>query len=838
MAVIIIQRAVNLDAALYTEPLHGTLYGGEQDSHEFIISATREGAAHAFDGTTTARFIRADGETLMLSGMVAGGKCIVELPQACYAVPGRFTLTIFNTTDAGAKGAVYSCTGNVAQTTTGEELDPGSAVPDIDDIQAEYQRMQAATDAATAAAAAGNGALRALGPYNAFDALAALPKTNATFTDGVAFTWDAEGNCHVSGTATSARVNNLWSNTSAFPLGIEPGKSYSVTCTATGTFASNNPWFWIQWYIDGAWTAAIYSSINGTSTISVPANAVGARIRFGVSAGMALDVVLTPQWLCGTPHQKMLDGSNLLASYTPAGNTFSLWDDMPNACYWSGLPSYFTSSIDDASIVFDENTTYQIIKLLTRVYICAPNVKQFYVGQRANSGVQYWYDLSNLAPETFIPRSVLAAGDLDAVRTPGYYVLQSNTVYTHAPFEARHPGVLIVFPVTANSIGQIAISNTGGMFWRMSLLGTFPEHWSAASVTYNNTYLSEHYENSYSITCTPNITTDTNNYIAGPGDETDMAGAIQTMLRQTGVCHLGPGRFIISTGIEVPDYGALIGSGPTTVLILSDGVTTGYAVKLNSYACVKDIRLAKKNSATYAPSADVGSCHGILFEATGDASTGATYEQVSIIDNCWIHGFNGGAITCSNTGIAPYHNLLVSNCHIWQCDAGLYIPYRSEFHRFANVSVTRCYYGCVDNGGNNNFTNCNFSADTVGLLIDNSTGQSPNNSHGTFSGCTFNHSGGNTGTAIRLLGLTAGEVFTGAQIFYGAIDIQNSVGVRFVGANIGRQVPISVTGSTVVTFADSTMYSLAENPYTGSGNTAVKFTDCYIRDGSAYNPVS
>ena len=155
MAVIIIRRAVNLDAALYTESLHGTLYGGEHDSHQFIISATRGGADYAFDGTATARFIRADGNTLLLSGSVAGGQCIVELPAACYAVPGRFTLTIYNTTEAGAKTMVYACTGNVAQTTTGEELDPGSAVPDLDDIQAEYQRMQTATDAATAAASVG-----------------------------------------------------------------------------------------------------------------------------------------------------------------------------------------------------------------------------------------------------------------------------------------------------------------------------------------------------------------------------------------------------------------------------------------------------------------------------------------------------------------------------------------------------------------------------------------------------------------------------------------------------------------------------------------------------------
>lgn len=244
MAVIIIQRAVNLDAALYTEPLHGTLYGGEQDSHEFIISATRGGADYAFDGTATARYIRADGETLMLSGMVAGGKCIVELPQACYAVPGRFTLTIFNTTDAGAKGAVYTCTGNVAQTTTGEELDPGSAVPDIDDIQAEYQRMQAATDAANAAADAATEAAEAVGDdvaglkstlakYNNVNLIDGVGQRGSETKAGITYAWNADGTCTVSGTATGISLNNMIYPAIPLPEGMSAGDEIEIIYRTT-----------------------------------------------------------------------------------------------------------------------------------------------------------------------------------------------------------------------------------------------------------------------------------------------------------------------------------------------------------------------------------------------------------------------------------------------------------------------------------------------------------------------------------------------------------------------------------------------------------------------------
>lgn len=82
-------------------------------------------------------------------------------------------------------------------------------------------------------------------------------------------------------------------------------------------------------------------------------------------------------------------------------------------------------------------------------------------------------------------------------------------------------------------------------------------------------------------------------------------------------------------------------------------------------------------------------------------------------------------------------------------------------------------------------------------------------------------------------GTDNGEVFTGCQIFYGSIEIDSSTGIRFVGANIGRAVPISVTNSKVVSFSDCTMFSASEDPITQSGNTAFVLDKCYYYDGSA-----
>ena len=153
------------------------------------------------------------------------------------------------------------------------------------------------------------------------------------------------------------------------------------------------------------------------------------------------------------------------------------------------------------------------------------------------------------------------------------------------------------------------------------------------------------------------------------------------------------------------------------------------------------------------------------------------------------------------------------------------------------MSVTRSYFGAIVNGGNNNFENCDFSGNSLALLIDNSAGQSRNSSHGTFYACSFNHSGGNSGTAIRILGANNGEIFTGAQIFYGSVEIDQSKGVRFIGANMGRMVPITVTNSSAVTFSDCALFSPSASPLTESGNTALVFSNCHCLDGTAYQPL-
>lgn len=345
-----------------------------------------------------------------------------------------------------------------------------------------------------------------------------------------------------------------------------------------------------------------------------------------------------------------------------------------------------------------------------------------------------------------------------------------------------------------------------------------------------NTYQTNHYENTYILNCEPVITTDSNCYLASPGDNSDMTGSIQAMLKMKKVCQLGPGDFYVS-GITIPAYGLLRGCGTATRLILLDSVETGYAVQLLSYSCITDMRIVGATSAIK-PTDPIGERHGILFEGLADSEGSVPYSAT--VEDVTVTDFSGGAITCYNTGYSCQSCLNVSNCYLVRCGAGINIPYFSEYNRFTNVSATGCYYGCINNGGNNMFSNCGFNGNTVGLLMDNNNSKSPNSSHGSFVGCTFNHSENNEGYAIKIIGMKNGETFNGCQIFFGKTFISDCQGIQFIGSNMGKKTGIEITDSSAIIFSNCIIRDPKDTPVSVQNSASVRFVDCYCRNGEEF----
>lgn len=312
--------------------------------------------------------------------------------------------------------------------------------------------------------------------------------------------------------------------------------------------------------------------------------------------------------------------------------------------------------------------------------------------------------------------------------------------------------------------------------------------------------------------------------LAASGSRQDRSAEIEDMLQRNSICWLGSGEFYVS-GVTMPEHSSIRGMGSATKLILMEEVQDGAAINMGSFCSVQDLHV------TGAPedlviSETVGKRHGIAFAGNAIPEDRFIDPAAGIISNCLITNFAGGGLFFWNTGYNDRCSTTVTNCQILCCGAGINIAHFSEYHKFTNVTCHHCLYGCINNGGNNMFVNCGFTSNVTGFLMDNSLGRSKNNSHGSVVGCTFNHSDKNEGIGIQILNVKNGYVFTGCQMFYSKIVVEDAPGIVIDSFNFGRGMDISVKGESFVSFSNSVFASQPATVAVTDG-AKVKFSNCH-----------
>lgn len=110
----IIERTWRQGELGQVDNLTGTAFSAEEKAHTFRIRGEdTEGIALALSGTVSATFMRSDKTDVTVSGSASGGVVTLTLSDACYAVKGKFMLTIF-LTSGGQKTAIYAAVGFMA----------------------------------------------------------------------------------------------------------------------------------------------------------------------------------------------------------------------------------------------------------------------------------------------------------------------------------------------------------------------------------------------------------------------------------------------------------------------------------------------------------------------------------------------------------------------------------------------------------------------------------------------------------------------------------------------------------------------------------------------------
>ena len=138
MATITTDLICNLNQPVAATFLHGNLFSQDNDGNTINVHVMDNGEPATIGGTVSANVIRADGNTVAVSGSMSGNQCSIVLPQACYAVPGVLSI-IIKLTSGTTVTTVGAVVGNVYRSSTDAIVDPGTIIPSVETLVAEIE---------------------------------------------------------------------------------------------------------------------------------------------------------------------------------------------------------------------------------------------------------------------------------------------------------------------------------------------------------------------------------------------------------------------------------------------------------------------------------------------------------------------------------------------------------------------------------------------------------------------------------------------------------------------------------------------------------------------------
>lgn len=312
------------------------------------------------------------------------------------------------------------------------------------------------------------------------------------------------------------------------------------------------------------------------------------------------------------------------------------------------------------------------------------------------------------------------------------------------------------------------------------------------------------------------------------GDDTDRTDEITLALNRYGCAILAGNGYYYTTGITMPDDSEIIGFGGAIIVL--DPTANRSAVGMhnrckllgvNIFGDTEDIEL----------DGTITDRRGVNFE--GNQTTAGGPENC-IIDNCTIAHFSGAGIRCYRTSMATVNCLSVTNCHIYNCNAGVHIQQQSEFHRFSNNNIRKNYYGVINNGGNNIFSNCAIGYNMINLSMGDDGVTYQNHGHGMYVGCELHHSGdnGSNGIAIQLKYISSTFVFTGLNIAWGSIILSHCSTILFNSCRIHDGVKWYIDAGNKHVVSNSLMANFSEeNDLILTSNGSIDFINCYRPNG-------
>lgn len=224
-------------------PLSGNLFTADNQANKIGVEILDEGQPATLSGSVIGYIIRADGDTVVVTGTLSGNKASIVLSSPCYAIVGHISIVV----KVGAT-TVGACTSYVYRSTTDTVVDPEHIIPSIDELLAQINNcINATTSANTAAENANQKATAANSAASAANTAANNANQKATAANNAATAAnEAAGNANqkasaANNAAESANQKATAANEAASAANTAATKIDNMTVAASALPAGSAP---------------------------------------------------------------------------------------------------------------------------------------------------------------------------------------------------------------------------------------------------------------------------------------------------------------------------------------------------------------------------------------------------------------------------------------------------------------------------------------------------------------------------------------------------------------------------------------------------------------------
>ena len=789
----VIKKTVALDAAQKVDQLDGPLYQLEESGHTFEITCLSGGTAAAVSGTVSGRFLRADETTVYFTGTLSGNVASITLPQSCYNVSGRFGFVVFISGD-DVTTAVYAVAGNVYRSTSDTIIDPTGEIPSLEELMAQIEACEEATDAATAAAAF---VPNMIAP--AFDASVANAAGDYVTYSGKLYRITAD-----------RAANVTWANTSKTEV-TAGGEMQRLDQTSASMIES---------------VGSDFEAITGNRAVVFRSG----YYRVASSSSIVGEVpYFTPSNTRICAMIKYTDGDVITAHvYGPAGVS----------------RAYFYCDANMA-ILSHPNANVEINGVLptppsgTAYILLNNNLSNLSEGYFAYKGTSIAAYMDKAILTTTGKNTKITTGsDLNDITDPGSYSVQNATVaasISNIPFTNSGGRLLVVGTSSNSNYYQMYFPAAGSPY---AFIRYTTGSWYTVDLTITRktdgsdmgTIISNRLTSVKTVKLGPydyyvsgiNMPDGSSLIGCGPKTRIILMDSVTTgaAIKMGSGCNVSNLSVVGSetdlefdtTGFDIDTISIGTRHG---ILWLGDVVGDDSGANMHSYGSIDNVRISSFTGG------------GIVCENSGYKTSSGINATNCIITNC------GAGINVSYW--SEYSRFVNINAN-------------NNFYGCINNGGNNVFAGCSFSGNHVGMYMNGASGKCV--RYDGSTATGRNMGHGSAVGCVFNHNGlgddYNAGYAVYLRNIDSGFTFDGCQIFYGKIFGRASAYVMFTDVNFGNNIVITIY--TPATYMFSMCFfrpNLKVYPYNANtgekwttfnsdGNlTRMKFLNCYNSDGTS-----